>query len=49
MECSGIKKDEEFWKRLGKWEIMMMVETWVDSKGWEKVKGKLPKGYEWGL
>lgn len=43
------KKDEKFWKGLGRWEVMVMVETWVDSKEWEKVKGKLPKGYKWGV
>jgi hypothetical protein len=23
--------------------------TWQDETGWEKVKWKLPRGYEWGV
>jgi len=26
-----------------------MMETWVERKGWERVKNKLPKGYRWGV
>jgi len=42
-------KDEEFWKRLGGWDVMVLMETWVERKGWERVKNKLPKGYRWGV
>lgn len=38
-------KDEEFWKELNEWDVMMLMETWVDEKGWEKIRDKLPKGY----
>ena len=24
-----------------------MVESWVDGRGWNEVKRKLPKGYRW--
>lgn len=40
-------KNREFWKRLQDWEIIIMIETWIDEKGWEKIEGKLPKEYEW--
>lgn len=26
-----------------------MVESWLDKKEGEKVKGKIPKGYVWGM
>lgn len=29
--------------------MVVLVETWLDKKGWEKVKGKIPKGYVWGM
>jgi len=25
-----------------------MTQTWIEKKGWEGIKGKLPKGYVWG-
>lgn len=26
---------------------MMLMETWVDEKGWKKIRARLPKGYRW--
>ncbi|XP_077255453.1 uncharacterized protein LOC143893678 [Temnothorax americanus] len=26
-----------------------MLETWIGEKGWERIRGRLPKGYEWGV
>lgn len=40
-------KDKEFWQGLREWDVMMLSETWVDRKGWEKVRNRLPKGYSW--
>lgn len=40
-------KDRDFWKGLNGWEVMILMETWVDEKGWKKVRDKLPKGYKW--
>lgn len=39
------KKDKEFWERLGEWNVMFLSETWLQKKGWKKVKRWLPKGY----
>lgn len=36
-------KDNEFWGKLGEWKIMFLLE----KKRWEKIKSRLPKGYEW--
>lgn len=40
-------KDGDFWKGLADWNVMCLLETWVEERGWRKVKGKLPKGYNW--
>lgn len=40
-------KNEYFWKGLGKWDVLSLSETWVEEKGWSKVREKFPKGYEW--
>jgi len=42
-------KDEEFWKGLKRWDVIVMVETWIDRKGWKGIMGKLPRGYRWGM
>lgn len=42
-------KDADFWEKLKEWEVMVLMETWVKKKGWERVKGSLPKGYIWGV
>lgn len=45
-KVAGIKnKEENFWKEIKRWEVTVMVETWVDGKGWDRVKRMLPKGY----
>lgn len=28
---------------------MVLSETWTDKKGWKRIKGRLPRGYEWGV
>ncbi|XP_067207866.1 golgin subfamily A member 6-like protein 22 [Linepithema humile] len=42
-------KDREFWEGLKNWDVTILVETWMDKKGWRMVKEKLPRGYEWGI
>jgi len=40
-------KDKGFWNRIGEWDVIALMETWVDEKGWKKVKSWLPKGFKW--
>lgn len=40
-------KDVDFWKGIRKWDVVFFIETWVDEKRWEKIRGKLPMGYRW--
>lgn len=42
-------KDKEFWKGLAEWDVIILSETWTDEKGWEKIRGKLPKDFVWGV
>lgn len=48
LEC-GRGKDSNFWRELKEWEVVVMSETWIEEKGWEKVKSKLMEGYKWGM
>lgn len=40
-------KDKELWEKLKKWDVMFLSKTWLQRKGWEKVRKWLPKGYVW--
>lgn len=45
---AGLKgKDAEFWKYLGAFDVIGLTETWVEEKDWNKVKKRLPKGWNW--
>lgn len=39
------KKDKEFWESLRKWDVVTIMETWIEEKKWKKVKNKLPGGF----
>ncbi|XP_071577594.1 uncharacterized protein [Temnothorax nylanderi] len=40
-------KDKDFWEGLREWDAIVMMETWLDGKGWERVKEKLPREFSW--
>lgn len=42
-----VSKNKEFWEKVRKWDIVIMSETWIEEKGWERVKERLPEGYTW--
>jgi len=45
---AGLKnKDRGFWKELEEWEVLVLIEAWIERKEWEKIKEKLSKEYEW--
>lgn len=29
-------KDKDFWKRINEWDVVVMLETWLEEKGWER-------------
>lgn len=42
----GLKnKDGESWKGLEKWDVIVMMETWVEKREWEGRRDKLPAGW----
>lgn len=41
------RQDLEFWEFIVRHDFIWLCETWVDSKGWIEVKGKLPTLHEW--
>lgn len=40
-------KNADFWEKLKEWDVMVLRETWIEKKEWERVKERLPKGYIW--
>lgn len=44
-----VYKDRDFWENLKDWDVMVLSETWVQEKGWEKVRRRLPRGYRWEM
>lgn len=40
-------KDRDFWQRIKEWEIVILMETWVEEKYWGRVKERLPKKFKW--
>lgn len=44
-----MNKDKEFWRKLNEWQVILLMETWVDEKGWEKIKEKLFRGFDWRM
>jgi hypothetical protein len=44
---AGIKnKEDEFWKYLGEFDVVGLVETWVEAKGWERLERRMPREFE---
>lgn len=43
------EKDEEFWERIKKWDVIDLVETWVEKEEWERWKGKVPGEFKWTI
>lgn len=42
-----LNKDNDTWKYLNNFDIVELIETWVDKGRWEKLKGNLPKKFNW--
>lgn len=38
-------KNRDFWQRIREWDVIILMETWVEEKGWEKLKNRLPKEF----
>jgi len=48
VECSRLgNKDREFWRGINDWDMVVMSETWVEKKGWERIRERMTKGFKW--
>lgn len=34
---------------MEEWDVITMSEAWLDKKKWERVKGRFPRGFKWGV
>jgi hypothetical protein len=41
------KKRDEFWDYVRQFDIVGLVETWVEERSWKKIGKSLPKEYKW--
>ncbi|KYN03581.1 hypothetical protein ALC62_05571 [Cyphomyrmex costatus] len=44
---ADLKNETDFWEFLGNFEIIGLLETWIDEKEWGKLKEKMPKEWRW--
>lgn len=42
-------KDRGFWEKLKEWDVMFLSETWLQRRGWERVRKWLSKRYMWEM
>ncbi|KAJ3656200.1 hypothetical protein Zmor_015296 [Zophobas morio] len=48
LECPRIAKNEKvFWDYVAKFDVVGLVETWVQRENWEKFEETLPQEYVW--
>lgn len=40
---------KDFWIEIMKWDIVLMSETWMNEKRWDRCKEYLLKDYRWEL
>jgi len=41
------RKDEEFWKYICEYDFISLSKTWLDDKGWDRLKDWLLDSHEW--
>lgn len=46
--CVLSNKDRDFWEGLKGWDVIVLSETWIEDKGWDRWKEKSPGGFVWG-
>lgn len=40
-------KDKDFWDGLEKWDVVVLIETWKDERGWKRRSANMSKGFKW--
>jgi len=47
---AGVReKDEKFWERIKEWDVVGLVETWIEEREWEKWKGRVSGEFIWTI
>ena len=41
------RKDKEFYEGMREWDVVALMETWCEEKGWERRKHRMPGEYRW--
>lgn len=41
------KKEDSFWEYIRNFDVVGMLETWVEEKSWRKIEKKLPDEFRW--
>lgn len=36
-------KDRDLWEGLKEWNVIVLSETWIEDKGWNRWRERLPK------
>lgn len=45
---SGIERqDKDFWNYIVGFDFIGLCETWLEEKGWDRFKGRLPDTHNW--
>jgi len=45
---AGVKnKKADFWEYIRGFDVIGLMETWIEKKEWEDLKAKLPEGWNW--
>lgn len=42
-------KTRAFWKYIGEWDVINLMETWVGEAEWEKLKEEMPEEFRWKI
>lgn len=47
---TGVRgKDEDFWERIKEWDVVGLVEMWLESKDWEGMKRNMLVDCSWWM
>lgn len=41
------QKEESFWEYIRTFDVVGMMETWVEEKDWSRTEKRLPEGFRW--
>lgn len=42
-------KDEQFCEKIMKWDVIGLVETWIEGAEWERWKRRVPREFNWTI